>query len=654
MVDFIQLQEIVRDHLEQDRTVQTVEAVGPTLESAVSDAAALLDVPVRRIEYEVLEKGFAGFMGMGKKDWRIKAYEKLTAGRKRRRETLFEDETEDNLPVVENRDGEVFVHLRSGGEVLLKVTSPSGNGRRAAEAYAMQLLQDRKAVNINTALVSKTVSEGLGVYIKVGDFDHHSYNDSVVMVEIPEGEMKAYIIVKAPGDGGCDIAFETYVNTLKQSRVVHGIKEDFLRGFVDQPVYGEKIEAAEGTKPADGRNAYIEYNFEPDQSKARLKESSNGKVDFKELNIIQNVVQNQPLAKKIPPEQGVQGETVTGTTLPAKNGVDISLPVGTNVHVAEDGATILADMNGQVVMVSGLINVEPVLTVEGDVNLKTGNIDFLGTVIVSGNVDDSFSVKAAGNIEVHGTVAKADLNAEGDVIIHQGINGKGEGHIHAGKSIWARFIQNANIEAGNMVIASDGIINSQVDAGNRIICQGKRAAIMGGRLRAREEINAKVLGNPTSGTETICEVGFDPRSKEELDKLQETKLIAERQLEEMKLNIQTLMNLKEQRKSLPEDKEEYLQELMSKRNTLVNEQRKTDGAIRKIQEYLNNLKARGKVSASSKVYPGVKVVIRDARDEVHTEYKAVTFILENGLIRVSKYEEPDEEAKKGPDGYSTN
>ncbi|MBO6100931.1 MAG: DUF342 domain-containing protein, partial [Spirochaetaceae bacterium] len=38
------------------------------------------------------------------------------------------------------------------------------------------------------------------------------------------------------------------------------------------------------------------------------------------------------------------------------------------------------------------------------VNIKTGNITFLGTVIVKGNVDDGFNVKASGNIEVYGTV----------------------------------------------------------------------------------------------------------------------------------------------------------------------------------------------------------------------------------------------------------
>ena len=654
MVDFVQLQEIVRERLERDRTVQIIETTGPTLETAVSDAAALLDIPVRHLEYEILEKGSAGFMGMGKKEWRIQAYERLGAIKKKHAEVLFEEDFMEGIPVIENRDGQVFVHLSSTGDVLLKATASLGNGRKASETYAIQYLNERKALNVEAGQVSKIVREAAGEYIKVGTFEQHTYNDSVMRVEISDDEMQAFLIVAAPGEGGCDIAYETYITTLKNNRVAHGIKEEYLRGFVDQPIHGERVEIAVGTQAADGKDAYIQYNFETDLTKARLREGSNGKVDFKELNIIQNVVANQPLAKKIPPEKGKPGRTVTGKTLPAKDGKETTLPIGTNVHAAPDNETILADMNGQVVMFNGLINVEPVLTVEGDVNLKTGNIIFLGTVIVTGNVEDGFSVKAAGNIEVNGTVARADLDAEGDIIIHQGINGKGGGMIKAGKSLWARFIQNANIKTGNMVVASDGIINSQVDAYNRIICQGKRASIMGGRLRASEEINAKVLGNPTSGTETICEVGFDPKSKEELDRLHDTKVVVEKQLEEIKLNMQTLINIKQQRKTLPEDKEAFLQEMMDKRNELMEEIKKTDEGIKKVQEYLNNLKTRGKVSASSKVYPGVKVVIRDARDEVQTEYKAVTFILENGLIRVTKYEEPGEDTMKVPDGYSTN
>jgi uncharacterized protein (DUF342 family) len=340
--------------------------------------------------------------------------------------------------------------------------------------------------------------------------------------------------------------------------------------------------------------------------------------------------------------------------LPAKNGRDIPLPVGDNVHVGDDGVTIVADINGQVMTVNNKINVEPVFTVDGDVSLKTGNVIFLGTVMIKGNVEDGFSVKAAGNIEVNGTVAKAELEAEGDIIIHQGINGKSDGMIRAGKSIWARFIENAQVEAGNMVVASDGIINSQVDANARIICQGKRGQIMGGRLRASEEINAKVLGNSTSGTETICEVGFDPRAKEEMSQLTASKEQAMKQLDDVKLNLQTLINIKKQRRSLPEDKEEYLKELMDKRQELVTDIKKAEENIQKVQEFLNNIKIRGRVSASAKVYPGVKIIIRDAKEDVRNEYRAVTFILENNLVRVIKYEEPDESVKKGPDGYTTN
>jgi uncharacterized protein (DUF342 family) len=655
MIDFVQLQEIIKGHLEQDRLIRTVDASGDTLEAAVNEAAAILNTHIKQLEYEVVERGFSGVFGAGKKDWVIRAYERAKIIKTEIEEDFFDDDEQSNVPVIEDKNGDVFAQHWPEG-IYLKVIPPVGNGRSANKTQAIQALsvKDVEIENVDMDIVEKLIADAEGIYVKVANAKYQPENNSVATVEVDDNEMRVTMIVMPPGLGGCDLTFESYISMLRQQRVYHGIKEEFLQEFSDKPVYREKIEVADGTKPINGKDAYIDYKFETDQTKIKLKESSNGRVNFKDLNIIQNVVANQVLAVKIPPEEGIQGKTVTGKIIPARTGNDMNLPLGANVQVGPDGVSIVAKINGQVILASGNINVEPVYTVEGDVNLKTGNIIFLGTVVINGNVEDGFSVKASGNIEVKGTVAKAELESEGDIIIYQGINGKSGGRIRAGRSIWSRFIENANVDAGNMVVVTDGIINSKVDAIKSIVCLGKRANIMGGRLRAGEEINAKVLGNPTSGTETICEVGFNPQSKIELERLFDIKNSAEEELENIRLDIQTLINTKKQRKSLPEDKEAYLQELMDRRNVLADDLKNAMEGIKKIQDYLNDIQIRGRVSASGKVYPGVKITIRDVREDIRDDYKAVTFVLENGLIRTIRYEEPDEVAKKGLDGYNPN
>ncbi|MDR1839447.1 MAG: FapA family protein [Treponema sp.] len=653
MIDFVQLQEIIKEHLEHDRTIRTIDASGATLEAAVNEAAALLETSIRHLEYEIVERGSSGFLGAGKKDWVIRAYEHEHAKKVKTTEQELAEEEIIEEEVIVDKDGDAFVQRWPDG-VYLKVTPPVGRGRKIYQAYAEQAFQQKGIEEYDTNLVEKLVEAAGGDYVKVAEYSHKPQNDSMVNVEVDDSEMKVHIIVTPALPGGADVKYETYISLLKQNRVYHGVKEEFLAEFADRPTFREKVEVAEGIKPINGKDAYIQYTFETDQSKVKLKEGANGKVDFKELNVIQNVVQNQILAKKVPPEDGIDGKTVSGKLLPARAGSDIPLPLGTNVHVGEEGDTILSDINGQVILANGKVNVEPVLNIEGDVNLKTGNIIFLGTVIISGSVEDNFSVKAAGNIEVKGTVSKAELDAEGDILIYQGVNGRGGGKIRAGRSIWSRFIENTNIEAGNMVVVTDGIINSNVDAMKSILCQGKRANIMGGRLRAGEEINANVIGNPTSGTETICEVGYDPQSKIELEQHMAVKASTEAELSSIKLDLQSLINTKKQRKTLPDDKEAYLQELMDRKQVLTEELQKAEENIEKIHSYMNEMQMRGKICAAKKVYPGVIILIKDVKENVRTDYKAVTFILENGLIRTVKYEEPDDIVKKGLDGYSSN
>jgi len=134
-----------------------------------------------------------------------------------------------------------------------------------------------------------------------------------------------------------------------------------------------------------------------------------------------------------------------------------------------------------------------------------------------------------------------------------------------------------------------------------------------------------------------------------MDGLQSQALQIKRQAEELDKNIATLNATKKQRKVLPEDKEALLQDYILRREELVAEVRGLAKEIESIQTYLNGLKTKGRISASGRVYPGVKLVIKDVREDIKTEQKAITFYLENQMIRTTRYEEPEDDIlKKGP------
>jgi len=641
---------LMRRYLEEDGSKKTIEVEGSSLEDALRDAGVQLATPLSRLEYEVLAKGNSGILGIGRVPWKLKvsvAAQKKEVERIQAASTASDEDIEE-IPVVKDSDGECFVHLSIDG-AMLKVVPPQGKGRRATERQAFDRLEARAVRHYDEELVKELVKQATGEYVKVGEFILNSAADALMSVDIEDQEMKAYVTISPPGPGGCDLSKDAIISFMRSNRIVYGLNQEALQQLEDKPTYREPMLAAEGQKPQNGRDAEMQFVFETDKTKLRLREAEDGRVNFKELGLIQNVVQGQPLARKIPPKPGVPGHTVTGKIIPARDGRDIAAPLGRNVHLADDGITVVADINGQVTYIAGKINVEKLLSLDGDVSLKTGNIMFLGNVIISGNVDDGFSVKASGNIEIRGNVGKCEIEAEGDIVVHQGINAKSGGAVQAGKNVWAKFVENAHVEAGENIVVSDGIINTTAVAAKKIICQGKRASIVGGSYSACEEVNAKNIGSPVGGSETVIEVGYDPKRKARFDALVQQISKLQSQNQNLGRNIDTLVILKKEKGTLPDDKAAALQDLLEQRKNLLEEGSALSKERDEIQSYLNDLKVNGRISASGRIYPGVKICIKEISENIRTEQKTVSFYLENQQIRTTKYEEPDDEfLKRGP------
>ncbi len=433
------------------------------------------------------------------------------------------------------------------------------------------------------------------------------------------------------------------MHLLKNNGVVFGLLDTEIDTLVDTPVYGQKVPVAQGSRPVNGSDARITYFFDT-QVKIRPKEVE-GKVDFKELNAIRNVLKGEELAKKEPAQKGVAGRTVTGRVLPAKDGKDVSFDLGNNVSLSKDGLRVVSGADGQVMVLQGKITVETVMLIPGDVDNSVGNIDFLGSILVKGSVADGFTVKAVGNIEVMGNVGKAILQTHADIIVHQGINGGGEGRVQAGQNIFSKFIQNAEAEAGMFVVVSDGILHSKVIAGQKILCKGKRAKVVGGYLRASEEINASSFGAIGSG-ETVLEVGIDPSIKEEMDNLNEQTEEANKSYSQVNLNLQSLLKQERTVKILPPEKLALKKDLTAKAAQLKAQLARATAQLEKRREEVEALQTSGKISCSGLVYPGVQLIIRDVQLDVIREYNAVTFVRDGNIIRNVQYEEIEEEVFK--------
>lgn len=657
MVDLDRIRKDMKALLEVDKELHSVDVHADSIDEALADAAVQLDTKVSNLQYEVIEKGSDGFLGLAKKPWKLKIYQDPSTIKKVQKlasEGLLENEEEGMEQESLDRDGLFYVrHFKS--DIMLKVLLPLGNGSEIQLKDVMDEIKRQDTISFDEELVKKYVKQGTEKdYLVVGQYKHIAAGDVVIGVDVTKDELKGSIIVSPPSMSGSEASPDMIKRALLAQGVIEPcINEEKISEFVDHPVYNIPYEVASAVMPVDGHDAYISYNFETDTKNLKAKVSETGNINYKELNQIQNVIAGQPLAQKIAAERGKGGKTLFGRYLEAKNGKDIQIQLGQNVSFDRDGVTIKADIDGEVMLINGKISVEPIKYLDA-VNVKTGDIKFVGTVVIKGNVEEGYKVEAT-NIEVNGIVDKSRLEATGNIIVRQGIFGKGEGYIKAGKSLWATFINETTVEVEENVTVYDSIVNSNVTAMKNIVVRGKKAQIIGGHLLATEEICAKKIGSPGGGTETILEVGIDPRAKKRLDELQALQSKATKEYENCDLDMQNLEQQKKLRKKLPAEKEEKLKELKERCNQISQELEEMTDEIDKIQSHLRELKAIGKVKCEDTIYSGVKIYVRDALDEVKMDVKKVTVFYDDSskLTKRGDYE-PPALAEEQPDGYSAD
>lgn len=447
-------------------------------------------------------------------------------------------------------------------------------------------------------------------------------------IEISPDEMKAFLQVNSFGEGDGLRDVNVIMHKLWKEGVVYGIKGEVISQMIDQKIIGEPLLVAEGTPPINGKDAICEYRFTK-TLKPRLLTDLADRIDYRELGLIENVKRGEILATKKEPTKGTPGITVRGKQVPARDGIDIPLPAGQNTQIVDKGNTLISTANGYVIWKDEKMGVETIYRVKGDVNMNVGNIHFIGTVEIEGDVREGFRVISEENVIINGGIDNAIIRAEKNIEVKYGIRGR-KGYIYAKGNLKCKFIENTNVEVKGNVEVTDAILHSNVDAGGNVsVLEGKRGIIIGGRIRAGGEVNAKNIGS-ISETPTEIEVGVDPSLRQEMTALQEMIEIQQQELRELKLKYNIL--------AAGEKKDEAL--ICLKECQELEESIKNGiEALNQIKKYiLANLK--GKVSVVERINPGVKLTIRTKTILLKVDYKKITFIERGGEIETQPYEEP--------------
>ena len=214
------------------------------------------------------------------------------------------------------------------------------------------------------------------------------------------------------------------------------------------------------------------------------------------------------LAEEVPPVPGSSGTNVLGEEVPVEDGVPVELDrlAGQNTEVID--GKIVASIDGEPGAVDGRLVVHELSGFPKDIDFSTGNVRFPGSVHVKGTIKSGFIVSARDNVEVGAGVEAANVSAAGSILVGGGFLGFADGRtgsVMAGRDLTVKFVEGGSIAVGGDMLVAGDIVRGDVAVLGKLKLDGG-GRILGGRVAAGVEVQAKTIGSP-AGVRTVVSVG---------------------------------------------------------------------------------------------------------------------------------------------------
>lgn len=417
----------------------------------------------------------------------------------------------------------------------------------------------------------------------------------------------------------------SFIRYLSDHNITYGLQREAITSITSSLSIDKfPLIIAKGTQAIDGNDGDITYTF---NNCTKVERSQHW--NFRDVMRIPTVKQGDQLAEITLPTEGRTGKNIYGKPIPARKGKKIKPLAGNNVKFVEDTLSYYAMMDGQVSVTDARIEVNEVYEIHEDLSMKTGNIDFIGSVIIHGDVPTGYQVNAGADIKVYGLVEAANIVAGGSVYISEGFAGMQKGRIEAEEDIHIGYINQGNVIAKNNVFVEHSILHSSSRAGGSIFC--KKGNIIGGHLTVGNSIEAKDIGNRLN-TETRIKF-------HENETLQKQEAL-EQDREELQhtLDQLTLIGDKLKRESVQDAKQRIT--LLRQRNSqqkVLNQLKEIDLKLSKLEESFDQ-QQQPELKVRNVLYPNVTIAFGKYKYRLDKEHFGVKISLVDKEVSIVSIE----------------
>lgn len=339
-----------------------------------------------------------------------------------------------------------------------------------------------------------------------------------IAVNFSSDKLKAYLKVVTPGKP-IAVTEDDIRKCLKENGIRKGILEKSIEEVLVEQLIGQEVLIAQGVMPEHGKDGFLRSLLDDKKTSPEACVDSTGRVDFKQMRLSNIVEIGESIAEKIPPTKGRSGFDVTGKILPPRPGKEVKLTLTSDIGIMPHNTNLLVALKNGILKRD--FTIDELNFINGDVDFSTGNIRYAKSLVVKGDVKTGFSVYCGENVEIRGCVEDAEVVAEGDVVVKQGLIGTNKGLIK-GKNVTIGHIKAQRVVASGDIIVGGEVIHGTLEAGGFIKMLGIRGMAIGGTFIAEKGIEVMNVGN-AQNVRTNLHVGHNGEIQKLEDELEKKK-----------------------------------------------------------------------------------------------------------------------------------